>query len=955
MNRLVLNLADTIRRSWVTNRPIRRALNGVALLPMLCALAACIRSHDDSPSPPLGTASRALSAYQASLSSPTPPEGATTFVWQTEGSKGTGREIGHVELRGCWTASQIASATAVNAHGAPVSVKVHKGGPKANAVETGDVSDCDLPLQITVALKQPSGSADSGTDLFVKTGGGPKAGPHFDVGGPTCAEPVEPDEGETFEEASPGALALASPSEQTFAPLGGPVRFELTGATLSADPSDVRAFANGQELPSGNLQLDGDAVVLNGALSMGSNELLVLAADNAGRALSAKAYLWAGSATFQVAVADENGQPAEGALVSARLGDDQSIRSEAISSNGLATFQNVPNWTIVLQAQASGNRFATAAAFGGDGFASLRLRGFDAPSLVDNNDFSQGTAGWNIVGAPVQILPHVEGGGGLPQPLLGMARVGGLKEAPASVAAPRDRRAEAARFTPPPAEAFAVTADMDLVLNTLGEGARAVSRAFPVAPGASSIVVRFRFITSEVPGGWFGSEFNDYYSVSIRSQGGGDANADSNTMNGLGLPAFDGAGATAWREVTLPVNQAGDVIQVDALVANVADGLFDSQVVVDVVEEQFKITVDKATACPNETVTFRPEGTPAGTIGWTGGGNPATGAGNEFATRFAATGDYTVQATLTNGASVRSDSKAVHVNEASGAGWVARFPTSTATADLNAPFGGNVDSFIAAMQAGGATVTISATYRPAERAYLMHYSHRIAQGGLDPATVPAMAGVDICWLHRDANGNADVPASRAAAQAMVNGYSIVHPPALQSRHTERRAIDMSISWGGNLTLNNATGNAVTITTTPRGGGNTNLHAVGATYGVIKLVTDAPHWSDDGHLAISRRLAAPGPCEAITGCRPSPAIARRAGPRAGRAIAGLRPGQKPTTHACWGVPKQRNTFASSPSIGWPLNISAQKPVSLFRSLDMMVVTPFVVWTFHFVLEVPLHSP
>jgi hypothetical protein len=27
---------------------------------------------------------------------------------------------------------------------------------------------------------------------------------------------------------------------------------------------------------------------------------------------------------------------------------------------------------------------------------------------------------------------------------------------------------------------------------------------------------------------------------------------------------------------------------------------------------------------------------------------------------------------------------------------------------------------------------------------------------------------------------------------------------------------------------------------------TDLHALGATYGVIKLVSDPPHWSDDGH-------------------------------------------------------------------------------------------------------------
>jgi len=35
--------------------------------------------------------------------------------------------------------------------------------------------------------------------------------------------------------------------------------------------------------------------------------------------------------------------------------------------------------------------------------------------------------------------------------------------------------------------------------------------------------------------------------------------------------------------------------------------------------------------------------------------------------------------------------------------------------------------------------------------------------------------------------------------------------------------------------------------TPRtGAGNTALHGVGAGYGVHKIVSDPPHWSDDGH-------------------------------------------------------------------------------------------------------------
>jgi hypothetical protein len=81
---------------------------------------------------------------------------------------------------------------------------------------------------------------------------------------------------------------------------------------------------------------------------------------------------------------------------------------------------------------------------------------------------------------------------------------------------------------------------------------------------------------------------------------------------------------------------------------------------------------------------------------------------------------------------------------------------------------------------------------------------------------------------------------------MVQGYGIAFKPALNSRHTEAHAIDMSISWVGDLVIAKADGTSVTITSAPRDGNNASLHQVGASFGVIKLATDPPHWSIDGH-------------------------------------------------------------------------------------------------------------
>jgi hypothetical protein len=184
--------------------------------------------------------------------------------------------------------------------------------------------------------------------------------------------------------------------------------------------------------------------------------------------------------------------------------------------------------------------------------------------------------------------------------------------------------------------------------------------------------------------------------------------------------------------------------------------------------------------------------------------------------------------------------------ELSGADWVQRFPTSSSTGDLAPGFRSSVESFVAALRAAGASVTVSATLRPPERAYLMHWSWRIAQEDYDPREVPSRSNVNINWIHTDASGHYDERASRRAAQDMVSGYSIQFRPSLNSRHTEGKAIDMTISWSGDLSIADASGTVIKIDAPPRNGGNTRLHAVGATYGVIKLVADPPHWSDDGH-------------------------------------------------------------------------------------------------------------
>lgn len=626
---------------------------------------------------------------------------------------------------------------------------------------------------------------------------------------------------------SAGQLNLTV-SPQVFYNVGEPLKFQASAATLQPGAMGNYVLLNGQFLSSAQYTVTGqDVTVSGGTLTEGKNTIEVAILDTSGKTLITRGVIWAGANTLKVKVVDQSGAAVQGAAVKLRLGDDEAITLTQVSQAGEVTFTNLPNRTVALTGS-SGTQVGSTAITGGQGQVTLTLLGFKAVSTVDNNDFSQALQGWETGSAPVQLIPHVEG------PL-------GALHSPAV----QSLVARTARTTVPSSPPLhALAADMDLSLSTSGEGPQSVSRTFQVEPGTQAVTVRYRFITSEVPGGYFGTKYNDFYNVNVRSQKGAGTVTDGNSMNALGLAAFDAAGATAWREVTLPVNTAGDIVQVDAQVANVADGQLDSSVVIDLVKQsKLSVTAKPDPACINQNVVFTAQAQAQPTVNWSTSGQPNSGTGLSFTTRFG-TATNNANATATQG--TESASAKVKIKRASGAAWKADFPTSTSVDDLEPSFSANVKSFMSALQAAGASVTVSATYRPEERGHLMHYAWRVAKEGLNPESVPEKSGVEICWQHYDQNGNKNPTDAKAAAQAMVESYGIVYKPSLTSRHFTRQAIDMSISWTGNLKIKNQAGTEVTITTTPRNGTNPQLASVGASFGVNKLASDPPHWSTDGH-------------------------------------------------------------------------------------------------------------
>lgn len=394
----------------------------------------------------------------------------------------------------------------------------------------------------------------------------------------TRLDASRPIENEYEGDASPGLIHVDGGTATGFNALGA-VSFVLSGATFGSGLDDVKVYRDGYPL-SGQYQWSSDRVQLDGSvLREGRNSLSLMALDSNGQTVDYNVTLWAGSRTLHGVAVDELGRPVANSEVVVMLGDDQSVVQRLTSdANGAFQILNVPARTLIIDARADGGLFGSAAANGADGVVRVPLYGFKVPSGVDNNDFRHGLDGWDVGSAPAGLVPHIESSVSIEN--AAYPQLGRVGEA--------ERAALHQRYSSgdePPSRAIASTSSFDLALRTSGDGIQHASRTFQARSGARSIKVRYRFITTEVPGGFFGTQFNDYFNVTITSKAAGGVVSESRSMNGLGLAAFDPSGATDWRETSLAIAEEGDVVQVDLTVANIADGLLDSTLVVDFIEE----------------------------------------------------------------------------------------------------------------------------------------------------------------------------------------------------------------------------------------------------------------------------------------------------------------------------------------------------------------------------------
>ena len=185
--------------------------------------------------------------------------------------------------------------------------------------------------------------------------------------------------------------------------------------------------------------------------------------------------------------------------------------------------------------------------------------------------------------------------------------------------------------------------------------------------------------------------------------------------------------------------------------------------------------------------------------------------------------------------------------ELSGPVWCGRFPGSKELSSLSQPFRAKATAFYNAMLEAHISVHINSALRPVQRSYLMYHAFRIAKGHEQPDHVPPWPGVNIDWVHRNADGSMDLHRSVDAAKSMCLGYGLnlnsasqtVAPPGL-SKHNQGKAYDLNISGHIGKRMKDATNTEVQINSFH------DLKQVGAGYDVIYFPQENMHWSDTGN-------------------------------------------------------------------------------------------------------------
>jgi len=293
----------------------------------------------------------------------------------------------------------------------------------------------------------------------------------------------------------PVVLTLLNATQ--FNMFSGNLIFQLSGAEFDLNASLVAVMVGATVVPASNITVEATQVLVSVNLVAGLNTIVFSAFDSAGQSLNLTVSIMAGGSSLEVTLRRDDGSVySDVAVVTVTSADDSQIVATSTTSTGLVTFLNVPQRTLLLAATGINNDFGTSSGLGSKSSATITLNGFANASTIDNNNFSLGLAGWEIASGATSIVPHSEEvGPGTetdPEP---------TDEPPSDESVLQGRRVRSLN-----ARVTRDTTNNDMVVSTSGVDEQRSFRAITTAPNEVGVRMRYRFVTTEIPGNVFGSK-----------------------------------------------------------------------------------------------------------------------------------------------------------------------------------------------------------------------------------------------------------------------------------------------------------------------------------------------------------------------------------------------------------------------------------------------------------------
>jgi hypothetical protein len=373
--------------------------------------------------------------------------------------------------------------------------------------------------------------------------------------------------------------------------LNATLSLSFDGASVTA-VDDIGVSVNGTAATTSGTPAN---ITVTGALADGENLVSVAGLDATGAELSDGFTIWAGSRTIPIQVSDWLSAPLSGASIRvapAGTGDDIGFAATT-NTGGSATATNMPGGETRVSVSAPFFRPTEVVLSPSQSSTAVTLD-------LDNNDFSQGLAGWRPNSSEVFVVGFSEVFPGWitcfdPACVRNTSQQsfssGQMAAVGANVFSSSQPNAVIATANLAASQDFNIYVQADV--GVAGE-VNAV-RQFHAAKGARAVTVRYRVASSEILST---TPRPDTYRVSITV--GNTVTSDAGNVLQL---SYDASTATAWRTLTAPVND-NEFVTITAGIANASDTKYPSLVEVDKVTETVYSGIGRLT----QVVAFNQKG-----------------------------------------------------------------------------------------------------------------------------------------------------------------------------------------------------------------------------------------------------------------------------------------------------------------------------------------------------------